>query len=82
MNIAITPSPSDEIRSSFSPSLTLIDILGIDIRKNMQDNNEVTPNKLDDYGGLPSYAEFERLVRELLAEAKRIHPDGGIVLTT
>lgn len=47
----------------------------------MKYNDEVTPDNLGGLGGLPPYTEFERLTKELFAEAQRVHPDGGIILT-
>lgn len=44
-------------------------------------NNEEESNELKELGGESPYTEFEKLAKKLLAEAKRIHPDGGIVLT-
>lgn len=44
-------------------------------------NNEEELNNSKELGGLPPHTEFERLAKELLSEAQRIHPDGGIILT-
>ena len=47
----------------------------------MKYNDEETPCNLGELGGESPYTEFEKLAKKLLEEAKRIHPDGGIVLT-
>jgi len=47
----------------------------------MKKRNEDVPENLGGLGGESPYTEFVKLVKKLLAEAKRINPNGGIVLT-
>ena len=47
----------------------------------MELRNEDIPENLGELSGESPYTEFVILVKKLLAEAKRIHPDGDIVLT-
>ena len=47
----------------------------------MKNSNEALPGNPGNLGGMPSYAEVERLGKELFEEAQRLHPNGGIVIT-
>ena len=48
----------------------------------MNDNsNEALPGNPGNLFNQPSYAEVERLAKELFEEAQRLHPNGGIVIT-
>ena len=47
----------------------------------MNSNNQELPGNPGNLGGQPSYAEVERLTKELFEEAQRLHPNGGIVIT-
>lgn len=47
----------------------------------MEIRNEDIPENPGELSGESPYTEFVKLVKKLLAEAKRIHPDGDIVLT-
>ena len=47
----------------------------------MNNSNEALPGNPGNLSGQPSYAEVERLAKELFEEAQRLHPNGGIVIT-